>query len=78
MEPIVHGLSEEYAGRLVVERRNAAEEIAKASMEFYDLRGHPSFVLAAPDGRTLWKWTGPIAEADLRAASQSALDEYAP
>ena len=75
MEPIVHGLSEEYAGRLVVERRNAAKEVAKASMAFYGLRGHPGFVLAAPDGNALWTWTGPIAEAELRAALQRALDE---
>jgi hypothetical protein len=75
MEPIVHGLSEEYAGRLVVERRNAAEEVAKAGMALYQLRGHPSFVLAAPDGNALWTWTGPIAELGLHTAVQSALDE---
>ena len=79
MEPIVHGLELEFDGHMAFERRNAAEEVVKRTMVTYGLRGHPGFVIAAPDGEALWAQLGPSEEAPLRAAiEQYAATELGP
>lgn len=76
MEPIVNGLSREYNGRMAFERRNAAEDTVQDSMDAYGLRGHPSFVIAAPNGEALWVKVGPDAAETLRMViEQRALSE---
>ena len=68
MEPIVHGLSQEYAGRVVFESRNADEAMGKRSADAYGLRGHPAYVIALPSGAPLWSRVGLVEEEVLRAA----------
>lgn len=70
MEPIVHGLSQEFEGRMAFERRNAAEDAVQWNMAAYGLRGHPSFVIAAPDGEALWTHLGPLEAKPLRVVVQ--------
>jgi hypothetical protein len=60
MQPIVHGLETEFAGRLAFEQRDANTEPGKAVMDIYGLRAHPSFVIVAPDGAALWSYTGQL------------------
>lgn len=78
MEPIVHGLNEEFAGRMAFERRNAAEDVVQRAMAAYGLRGHPSFVIAAPDGEALWTHLGPLEAGPLHAVVQQFAAAAAP
>ena len=78
MEPIVHGLNEEFAGRMAFERRNAAEEAGQQSMDRYGLRGHPSYAIVASNGEALWAQLGPSDEGRLRTAMQQFAASTAP
>ena len=58
MQPIVNGLEAEFKGQIAFERRNANSDDGKATMQAYNLRVHPSYVLVAPDGKVLWTGLG--------------------
>ena len=62
MQPIVNGLETEYAGKLAFGRRNAATPEGRAELKYYDLLGHPSYVIVAPDGTSaverVWSCAG--------------------
>lgn len=58
MQPIVNGLEAEFTGKIAFERRNANSDDGKATMQAYNLRVHPSYVLVAPDGKVLWTGLG--------------------
>jgi hypothetical protein len=66
MQPIVHGLETEFQGKMVFERRNANVGVGIATMDAYGLRAHPSYVIAAPDGKALWSYTGQVSAERLR------------
>jgi hypothetical protein len=66
MQPIVHGLETEFVGQIAFERRNANTDAGRATMDAYALRGHPSFVIVAPDGTALWVYMGPLSGNALR------------
>lgn len=71
MEPIVHGLSQEYGERMVFELRNADEEAGKRSADAYGVRGHPAYVIVAPSGARLWSRVGLVEEGVLRNAVEA-------
>ena len=73
MQPIVNGLETEYAGKLAFDRRNAATPEGRAELKYYNLLGHPSYVIVAPDGKLLWSGFGLVPEDHLR----QQLDKYA-
>ncbi len=73
MQPIVHGLETEFAGQVAFEQRDANTEAGKITMQTYNLRAHPSYVIVAPDGKLLWSLTGQV-NAD---ALRTALKQYA-
>ena len=75
MSPIVDGLEEEFSGEITVFRLNAVEQESIELMQEYGVRGHPSFVVLADDGRARQTFLGIQSEADLRAALQSILPE---
>ncbi len=77
MEPIVNGLSKGYAGRVVFESRNADEEAGRRNADAYGLRGHPAYVIAAPDGASLWSRVGLVEEDVLRTAIEEHIEEHA-
>ena len=66
MQPIVHGLETEFAGQLAFEQRDANTEAGKVTMQTYNLRAHPSYVIVAPDGTSLWSFTGQVSADQLR------------
>jgi hypothetical protein len=73
MQPIVNGLEADFAGQLAFVRRNAITPEGKAEMSYYQLPGHPSYVLVDPDGTWLWSGFGPTTEDILR----EQMEEYA-
>ena len=66
MQPIVHGLETEFAGQLAFEQRDANTETGKVTMQTYNLRAHPSYVIVTPDGTLLWSFTGQVSADQLR------------
>ena len=66
MQPIVHGLETEFAGQLAFEQRDANTEKGKTTMQIYNLRAHPSYVIVTPDGKSLWSLTGQASADQLR------------
>lgn len=73
MQPIVNGLETEYAGNLAFDRRNATTPEGRVELDYYELRGHPSYVIVAPDGTLLWSGFGQVPGDHLR----QHLDRYA-
>ena len=73
MQPIVNGLESDFQGRFAFVRRNATTDNGGAEMNYYQLPGHPSYVIVAPNGTLLWSGFGPMVEDVLR----EQLDKYA-
>jgi thioredoxin-like negative regulator of GroEL len=71
MTPIVNGLADEFAGRVVVEQLNAAEPANVQLQNGYGVRGHPSFVILDTDGRSIQTFLGPQSEEILRQAMKA-------
>lgn len=67
----MHGLSQEYGGRMAFELRNADEEAGKRSADVYGVRGHPAYVIVAPSGARLWSRVGLAEEGVLRTAIEA-------
>ena len=70
MQPIVHGLELEFAGRISFEEHDANSAKGKATMATYALRAHPSYVIVAPDGTLLWSLIGQVSADSLRTQLQ--------
>jgi len=71
MAPIIDGIEKDFAGKLTLERHNAASDEGKKLMEQYELKVTPSYVMAAPDGTKLWSLTGAIHKDMLRQQVQA-------
>lgn len=57
-KPVVDGLEQKTEGRMIVSHVDVnSDEGSELAMK-YRVRGVPSFVLLAPDGRVLWQQTG--------------------
>ena len=67
MQPIVHGLETEFAEQLAFEQRDANTEAGKTTMQAYNLRAHPSYIIVAPDGKLVWSLTGQVSTDVLQA-----------
>jgi hypothetical protein len=74
MQPIVNGLEAEFAGQLAFERQRADMATGQALMRTYNIRGHPSYVLVAPDGEMLWSATGALPAETLRQQIARGVD----
>ena len=62
MMPIVDGLEEDYQEEIKFIWLNAAEDPGRKTFRYYNLRGHPSFLLLNPAGDVLWSGIGEIPE----------------
>jgi hypothetical protein len=60
MQPIVNGLDAEYTDQVVFEYQLADTAPGRDRMRAYELRGHPSYVLVAPNGEVHWAATGAV------------------
>jgi thioredoxin-like negative regulator of GroEL len=68
MEPIVHGLAEEFAGEIAVTRLKVDTTAVIRLQESYGGRGHPFFVLIDQEGRVMAQFFGPQSAETLREA----------
>ena len=59
MEPIVDGLEQEYQEEITFFRVNAGTD-GRDTFSFYNLLGHPGYVLLNPDGDVLWTGVGEL------------------
>jgi hypothetical protein len=70
MMPIVDGLEEDYQEEITFIRLNAAIDEGRKTFRFYNLPGHPSFLLLNPSGEVLWTGFGEmpasVIDAELR------------
>lgn len=71
MAPIIDGIEEDFAGKIALERYDAASDDGKKLMEQYELKVTPSYVMASPDGTKLWSLTGAIHKDMLRQQVQA-------
>jgi hypothetical protein len=62
MMPIVDGLEEVYQEEITFIRLNAAVDQGKETFRYYNLLGHPSYLLLNPVGDVLWSGIGEIPE----------------
>jgi hypothetical protein len=74
MKPVVNGLEQSYAGDIEFLRLNAAYGEGQEAFLYYNMRGHPSYLLVAPDGEVLWRSIGPMD----RESLEQAIDTNAP
>lgn len=71
MAPIIEGIEKDFAGKIAMERYDAASDEGKKLMEQYEIKVTPSYVMAAPDGTKLWSLTGVIHKDMLRQQVQA-------
>ncbi|MCC7352164.1 MAG: hypothetical protein IT330_00300 [Anaerolineae bacterium] len=60
MKPIVDGLEQKYGDRVAFQRLNVNLAEGKATLEYYRLRGHPSYVILDNDGKMRWTAVGQL------------------
>jgi len=75
MEPVVNGLEEAYGDKIDVRRLDANSEDGGAAFRYYQLLGHPSYVILNPEGQVLWSGLGELSEADLSQQIMAVLTE---
>ena len=71
MAPIIDGIEKDFAGKIALERYDAASDEGKKLMAQYEIKVTPSYVMAAPDGTKLWSLTGVIHKDMLRQQVQA-------
>ena len=74
MKPVVNGLEQTYGGEIDFLWLNAGAGEGREAFLYYNLRGHPSYILLAPDGEVLWRGIGPMN----RDALEQAIDAFQP
>ena len=72
MEPIVDGLEQQYQEEIAFFRVNAGTD-GRETFSFYNLLGHPGFVLLNPDGNVLWTGVGELLVDQIDDALQNQL-----
>ncbi len=60
--PIVDGLEEDFQEKITFIWLNAAVDQCRTTFRYYNLPGHPSFLLLNPVGDVLWSGFGEINE----------------
>ena len=68
MKPIVDGIEQDYAGRLLVIRLNIQEEVGRELAPFFGFEFTPTFIFFDAQGRELWRSVGDL---DLERLRQS-------
>lgn len=65
MEPVVNGLEKNYGGDIDIRWLDANRPDGGAAFLYYQVVGHPSYVILDPDGQILWIGLGELSEAQL-------------
>jgi len=68
MNPVVNGLEQAYAGRIVFQRVDIDLPESRALKEKYNFRGQPYFVLLDVTGQVVKTWYGLVEAGDLSGA----------
>jgi hypothetical protein len=75
MRPIVHGLENEYAGRLNFVYLDVDDPANQEFMRVLGRRAQPEFYLLDGEGTVLQQWFGRVPPEDFEAAFATALAE---
>ena len=68
MKPIVDGIEQDYAGRLLVIRLNIQEEVGRELAPLFGFEFTPTFIFFDAQGTELWRSVGDL---DLERLRQS-------
>jgi thioredoxin-like negative regulator of GroEL len=75
MKPIVHGLEQQFQGRLDVLYFDISDEKYHDVQRQLKFSKTPHFILLRPDGERVREWTGIVPEAEMKAALESLVDQ---
>jgi hypothetical protein len=75
MEPVVNGLEETYGDKLDMRWLDANSADGGAAFRYYQLFGHPSYVILNPEGLVLWNGLGELSESELGQQITAVLTE---
>ena len=75
MKPIVHGLEEQFEGKIDVLYFDVSDKKYADAQKKLNYRGTPQFVLLRADGERVREWMGIVPEGELKAAMESVLRE---
>ena len=65
MEPVVNGLEQVYGQEIEFRRLDVNSADGGSAFRYYQLMGHPSYVIVNPDGQKLWSGLGELTETQL-------------
>jgi len=65
MKPVVNGLREVYSEEIEFRWLDANIPDGRAAFQYYNLLGHPGYVILNPEGEVLWSGIGEKSEAEL-------------
>ena len=75
MDPVVNGLEETYGDKIDMHWLDANSADGRAAFRYYQLLGHPSYVILNPEGQVLWSGLGELSEASLSQQITAVLTE---
>ena len=74
MAPIVHGLEDEYSGKMIFSYLDIDDPENRETMRTLGFRVQPEFYLLDGDGNVLKKWVGFVSAQDFRTEFDRALE----
>ena len=74
MEPIVHGLEDEYGNEIDFVYVDIDDPASQAIEEQYNQRGQPYFVLVDAEGEVVMHWFGAVESAAFESAFENVLN----
>jgi thiol-disulfide isomerase/thioredoxin len=74
MAPMVHGLEEEYRGRIDFVYLDVSDPAVRRILPAFGFKATPHFFLRTPDGRIAWSRQGLAGEQAFRQAFAGVLD----
>jgi len=75
MQPIVHGLEEQFLDEVAFISVNASTPDGLDVFSSYSLFGHPAFLILNEDGEILWQSVGEQPEPVIRDAIEKILEK---
>jgi hypothetical protein len=75
MEPVVNGLEEMFSDEIEFRRIDANSQEGRPIFQYYNLQGHPSYVLLNPVGDILWQGLGEQSSEILKEKIGLSLEE---
>lgn len=74
MRPVVDGIEEEYAGKLIVVRLDFNAKGDRALVQALAVRGHPTTVVLDRDRQETKRFLGPVSAETLDAAVRAVVE----